>query len=524
MPAGPRPSTPPRPLGEVARTAGADVPRDADLRITGVTHTSLDVHPGDLYAALPGFVTHGAEYASQAAESGAVALLTDPTGADRCLATGLPVLVVDDPRAVLGHVAADIYDQPSRDLVVVGITGTNGKTTTSYLVDGGFRAAGHLTGLIGTVGTRIGDETIESSRTTPEAPDVHALLAVMRERGVTAVTMEVSSHALVLGRVDGVRFAVAGFTNLTEDHLDFHADMDDYFAAKASLFTARRTAAAVVCVDGEYGVRMAGSAAAQGLPVSTYSTLGPATWMVEGIVSVPGGSVLRALGPDGADVPLEVRLPGEFNVSNALGALALLSAAGVNPLTAADGIAGCEGVPGRMERVPDPDADRGLYAYVDYAHTPDAVARALDAAREVATARSGRRAHVYVVLGAGGDRDPHKRFDMGRAAVEGADVVIVTDDNPRSEDPAIIRREVLRGARTITGRRRIEMPDRLRAMRIAVALAGRGDIVLVLGKGHEQGQEVAGTVMPFDDRVALAEALEPDEVVSLDLPADEDAS
>lgn len=522
MPAGPRPSTPPRPLGEVARTAGAVVPAYADVAVTGVTHNSRAVRPGDLYAALPGFVTHGAEYAVQAAGSGAVAVLTDPSGAERCAATGLPVLVVEDPRAVLGEVAADIYGHPSRDLVVVGITGTNGKTTTSYLVDGGFRAAGHVTGLIGTVGTRIGDESVATQRTTPEATEVHALLAVMRERGVTAVTMEVSSHALVLGRVDGVRFAVGGFTNLTEDHLDFHTDMDDYFAAKESLFTARRTSAAVVCVEGEYGVRMAGSAAAQGLAVTTYSTVGPATWMVEGVVPVPGGSVMRALGPDGVDVPLEVRLPGEFNVSNALGALALLVAAGVEPLTAADGIAACEGVPGRMERVPDPDLERGLYAYVDYAHTPDAVERALAAAREVATARSGRRSRVLVVLGAGGDRDPHKRFDMGRAAVEGADVVIVTDDNPRSEDPAVIRREVLRGARTVTGKRRVEVADRRRALRMAVALAGAGDVVLVLGKGHEQGQEVAGTVTPFDDRVALAEAMEPGLIVPADLPTDDE--
>ena len=480
------------------------------MLVAGVTHDSRAVVPGDLYAALPGFTTHGAEFVAAAAAAGAVALLTDPTGAERCAATGLPVLVVDDPRGVLGQVAADIYGNPSHDLVVVGITGTNGKTTTSYLVDAGFRSAGHTTGLIGTVGTRIGDETVATTRTTPEATDVHALLAVMRERGVTAVTMEVSSHALVLGRVDGVRFAVAGFTNLTEDHLDFHDGMEDYFAAKASLFTAARSAAAVVCVEGEYGVRMAGCAAAEGIPVTTYSTEGPATWMVEGVVPVPGGSVMRALGPDGADVPLEVRLPGEFNVSNALGALGLLVAAGVDPLTAADGIAACEGVPGRMERVADPDRSRGLFAYVDYAHTPDAVERALEAAREVAAARSGRRARVLVVLGAGGDRDPHKRFDMGRAAAEGADVVIVTDDNPRSEDPAAIRAEVLRGARSVAGEPPGEVPDRLSAIGLAVARAGRGDVVLVLGKGHEQGQEVAGTVTPFDDRTALAEALEHD--------------
>jgi len=510
VPEGPRPSTQPLPLAEIARIAGATrtgmAAADPDPAVTGVTHDSRDVRRGDLYAALPGFRTHGAEFVVQAVALGATAVLTDAAGVDRASATGVPVLVVEDPRSHLGAVAAAVYGDPSRELLVVGVTGTNGKTTTSYLVDAGFRAAGHVTGVIGTVGTRIGEDVVPTARTTPEAADVHALLAVMRERGVTAVTMEVSSHALRLGRVDGVRFDVTGFTNLTEDHLDFHRDLDDYFDAKAELFRSDRSRHAVVCVDDAWGVRMAERAVAAGLPTSTYAVHAEADWTAHGVVSVPGGSVLRGHGPHGVDVPVEVRLPGEFNVANALGALALLVAAGVDPLVAADGIASCEGVPGRMERVPDPDLGRGLLAFVDYAHTPDAVSRAIAAARE------GARGKVVVVLGAGGDRDPHKRPAMGEAAARGADVVVVTDDNPRSEDPAEIRSAVLDGAYAAGSAQVVEVGDRLRAIHVAVhAYCSAGDVLLVLGKGHEQGQEVEGVVTPFDDRLVLSGALQPDE-------------
>jgi UDP-N-acetylmuramoyl-L-alanyl-D-glutamate--2,6-diaminopimelate ligase len=472
------------------------------VAVTGVTHDSRAVVWGDLYAALPGFRTHGAEFVDQAAGLGAVAVLTDPTGRDRAEATGLPVLVAADPRAVLGAVASRVYGDPSRELLVVGITGTNGKTTTSYLVDAGLRAAGHLTGVIGTVGTRIGEDEVPTARTTPEATDVHALLAVMRERGVTAVSMEVSSHALRLGRVDGVAFDVAGFTNLSPDHLDFHDDMDDYVDAKAQLFTAARSRKAVVCLDSAWHTAILDRARAEGLAVSTYAVgAADADWRAERVVAVPGGSVFRGRGPGEVDVPVEVRLPGEFNVANALGALAMLVAAGIDPLVAADGIAACPGVPGRMERVPDPDPARGLLAFVDYAHTPDAVERA------VAAAAIGARGSVTVVLGAGGDRDPHKRAAMGEAAVRGASRVIVTDDNPRSEEPAAIRAAVMRGVRTQPRTPSLDIGDRREAIRTAVSLAGRGDVVLVLGKGHEQGQEVAGSVAPFDDRLVLAEAL-----------------
>ncbi len=523
MSAGPRPSTPPRPLSDLVRVAGATrsagPDHDPATPVTGVTHDSRAVVAGDIYAALPGFRTHGAEFVADAAALGAVAVLTDPAGEQRAALTGLPVLVVDDPRAVLGELASAVYGDPSHDLVVIGITGTNGKTTTSYLVDAGLRADGRTTGVIGTVGTRIGDEVVPSARTTPEAPDVHALLAVMRERGVTAVTMEVSSHALRLGRVDGVRFDVAAFTNLSPDHLDFHADMDDYFDAKAQLFTAARSERAVVCVDDEWGERIAECARAQGLPVTTYAVQRGADWTVRDVVAVPGGSVARASGTGGPDVGLEVHLPGAFNVTNALGALGILTAVGVDATTAAAGIAACPGVPGRMERIPDPNVERALFAYVDYAHTPDAVERALTAAREVATAEDGRRRRIVVVLGAGGDRDPHKRGAMGVAAARGADQVIVTDDNPRSEDPGAIRADIVHGARGAGAAQLADVGDRALAIRLAVDAAADGDVVLVLGKGHEQGQEVLGSVTPFDDRVVLAEALA---VAPADRTTDED--
>ncbi len=514
MSAGPRPTTPPRPLAEIAALAGGRIvsnssgtgaAEDPSTQVSGITHDSHAVRPGDLYAALPGFRTHGAEYVNPALEAGAAAVLTDLAGEERARATGLPVIVVDDPRKVLGAVASFVYGDPSRELTVVGITGTNGKTTTSYLVDSGFRADERVTGVIGTVGTRIGDDLVPTTRTTPEATDIHALLAVMLERGVTTVTMEVSSHALRLGRVDGVHFHVVAFTNLSPDHLDFHTDMDDYFDAKSALFTAERATRAVVCVDDIWGERLAALASTNGLSVTTYAiTRSDADWSVDGAVTVPGGTVMRGHGAvDGGfvDVPLEVRLPGSFNAANALGALAILERAGVDPDIAADGIAGCAGVPGRMERIADPDLARGLLALVDYAHTPDAVVRAIAAARE------GTHGQVIVVLGAGGDRDPHKRPDMGEAAARGADVVIVTDDNPRSEDPAAIRAAVVEGVLRVDGMQAGSDGDRRRAIGHAVALAAHGDVVLVLGKGHEQGQEVAGIVTPFDDRVVLAEAL-----------------
>jgi UDP-N-acetylmuramoyl-L-alanyl-D-glutamate--2,6-diaminopimelate ligase len=500
-----RPAPTPRSLtgpGGVLEDLGADPSAVAGLVVTGVTHDSAAVLPGDLFVALPGALTHGARFAAAAAARGAVAILTDAQGAALAAGCGLPLVVVEEPRDQMGKVAARTYGHPGDRLLLVGVTGTNGKTTVTYLLESALRAAGHLTGVIGTVGTRIDGAHVPTARTTPEATDVHALLALMVERGVTAVAMEVSSHALVLGRVDGLVFDVAVFTNLSHDHLDFHRDMADYYAAKATLFTARRARAGVVCLDDDWGRRLHQESE---VPVTSYAatpTAG-ADWSIVDVVPAANGSTLRVRGPEAADLTVSVRLPGDFNATNALGALACAVSIGVDPEVAAAGIGRCTSVPGRMQAVADPDADRAVLALVDYAHTPAAVSRA------IAAARWATRGRVLVVLGCGGDRDRAKRPEMGRAASELADLVIVTDDNPRSEDPAVIRAAVLQGASASSPSAAtvLEIGDRRQAIRRAVTEAGSGDVVLVLGKGHEQGQDVAGVVHPFDDGVELAAAL-----------------
>lgn len=465
------------------------------MSVTGVTHASTSVRPGDLYAALPGTRHHGAEFVAQAAAAGAVAVLTDPAGAPAAAAAGLPALVVPDPRAVLGEVAARVYGDPTAGLDVIGVTGTAGKTSTVYLIESGLRAAGRAPALLGTVQTRLGDLVIDSVRTTPEATDLHAMFAVARERGIDSVAMEVSSHALALHRVGGVRFAVGGYTNFGEDHLDFHTDRDDYFAAKARLFNGRCRAEVINADDAALTPLI-------GPHTVTFSADGDpaATWRAVDITGSGYGQRFTALGPDGVAVPAAVALPGRHNVANALLALAALVAVGVAPEVAAQGIADCPGVPGRLERVPGPD---GVIGVVDYAHKPDAIVAALTALRALA----GPHRRLLCVLGAGGDRDRGKRPSMGRAAARGADLVIVTDDNPRTEDPATIRAQVLAGAQAAGGAEVREVPGRRAAIHEAVRRAAPGDVVAVLGKGHERGQEIAGRIEPFDDRSELAAAL-----------------
>ena len=489
-----RPTPRPRPLDDLLERrphlrlhGGPTGP--TGVTVAGATLDSRAVQPGDLYAALPGGRAHGADFAAQAVALGATAVLTDPDGAARAGELGVPVVVADDPRAVLGDVARWVHHDPAADLLVLGVTGTNGKTTTAFLLEAGLQAAGHRTGLLGTVLTRIGAEQVPSVRTTPEAPDLQALLAVMRERGTTAVAMEVSSHALVLGRVDGVVFDVAGFTNLSQDHLDFHPTMADYEAAKASLFTPERSRHGVVNVDDDAGRRLVRTAT---VPLTTYGE--DADWSAREVDLRADGSAFRLLGrlPDGGavDVRASVRLPGAFNVDNAVGALAQLIAAGVSVEDAVRGVAACPGVPGRMERV-----DAPFLAVVDYAHTPDAVRLLLDAVRAVTPGR------VLVVLGCGGDRDRAKRPLMG-AATSAADVAILTSDNPRSEDPRKILAEMAAGAPDA-----VVEPDRRAAIAYAVGLARPGDAVVVAGKGHETGQEAGGVVLPFDDREVLRAAV-----------------
>jgi UDP-N-acetylmuramoyl-L-alanyl-D-glutamate--2,6-diaminopimelate ligase len=480
VPADLRPRRAPlRPLAELAvllgvRTAGRDAPgpltaAGATRGVGGITHDSRRVRPGDLYAALPGGTYHGARFCAQAATAGAAAVLTDPAGKELAIRSGLPVFVVGDPRARLGEVAAWIYGRPSARLTLIGVTGTSGKTTTTYLLESGLRAAGHLTGLVGGVQTRIGDVTADSALTTPEATDLQALLAAMVEQGVTAAAMEVSSHALALGRVAGTAYDVAVFTNLSQDHLDFHETIDAYFAAKAALFTPDYARAGVVNLDDSRGGA--------------------------------DGSAFRVIGPGGVEADASVALPGPFNVANALAAIVALVESGVGIAAAVRGVAACPGVPGRLERV---EAGQDFTVLVDYSHKPGAVRAVLDALRPVTPG------NLTIVLGCGGDRDRAKRPLMGAAAAGLADTAILTSDNPRSEDPLGILAEMLTGVLTVPAAGRAHVivePDRGAAIGLAIGRAAKGDVVLIAGKGHERGQYTGTSVTPFDDREVAADVL-----------------
>ena len=477
-------------LSDLARLADAPQPAAlSDETVTGVSLDSNQVRPGDLFAALPGAHAHGARFAGAAHQAGAVAVLSDADGAS-LVPAGVPVLLAPHPRDVLGSVASVVYGNPSRQVSVAGITGTSGKTTTTFLVRAGLIATGHPCGLVGTVGAFIGEERLPGGLTTPEAPDLQALFAVMAERDVHHAAMEVSSHALTLGRVVGTSFAVAAFTNLSQDHLEFHPSMRDYFEAKARLFDGR-AGRHVVMVDDEWGRELA---ARVGPSAVTVSVEGDATWTASDIATAADGrTTFTAHGPHGA-VPAGCAIPGRYNVANVLVALAVLDALNV-PLGAAAAAVAVAQVPGRMERI---EAGQDFLAIVDYAHKPAAVDGALQALRPLTAGR------LIVVLGCGGDRDRDKRPVMGRVAAQNADVLIVTDDNPRSENPAEIRRAVLDGALSVEGRADvIEIGDRGDAIAAAVAQAGAGDTVLVAGKGHETGQNVAGVIHPFDDRAVL---------------------
>lgn len=492
----PRPSgLAPVPLAELAGCLDEPPSTGAGVLVSGVTLRADHVRPGDLFAALPGTRAHGAQFVGDAAAAGAVALLTDPAGAGHpeVRDSGLPVLVHESPRAVLGPISAAVYSDPSAALAVIGVTGTSGKTTTTHMIEAGLAAAGHITGLIGTVETRIAGDRLASAFTTPEAPDLQALFAVMAQRGVTHVPMEVSSHALALGRVAGTRFAVGAFTNLSQDHLDFHPDMEDYFAAKALLFDGR-AGTEVVCVDSPWSPRLLHDGSV------TVSLTGDAQWTATEMRGDADGTQHFLLRSPIGEQWLSIPLPGTFNVANALVAAACLAAVDV-PLTAiADGLATVR-VSGRMQPV---SLGQDFTAVVDYSHKPEAVALALDAVRARAAGR------VIVVLGCGGDRDVLKRPLMGRAAARRSDLLIVTDDNPRSEDPAAIRAAMLAGALDVPESQRGEVRDigdRRAAIVAAVAAARAGDVVVIAGKGHETGQDIDGVIHPFSDADELADAI-----------------
>ncbi|MET1001184.1 MAG: UDP-N-acetylmuramoyl-L-alanyl-D-glutamate--2,6-diaminopimelate ligase [Acidimicrobiia bacterium] len=469
---------------------------DVDVDVRSVVHDSRDVAPGALFACIRGAVTDGHTYAAAAAGAGAVGLLVEEPMAVDVAQARVPWV-----RGALGPVAARFHDHPSAALRVLGVTGTNGKTTTTYLLDAIARAAGEVTGVIGTVATRVGGTERPPGRTTPEADDLQALLAEMRAAAVTTVALEVSSHALDQHRVDGTRFAAVGFTNLSQDHLDYHGTMDAYFAAKARLFTPAFTPAAAISIDDPRGRALVAPAAEAGLDVWTVSVHDEtAALHATAIELAPEHTRLTVeFRRDDARVALESSLVGAFNVANALTAAAIARAGGFSVEEIAAGLQAPLVVPGRFERV---DAGQDFTVLVDYAHTPDALERALVAARELVS-RNGRLAVVY---GCGGDRDRAKRPLMGAIAAAHADTAYLTSDNPRSEDPAAIAAAVLAGVPA--DRAPVVELDRRAAIRAAVAAARAGDVIVIAGKGHEPGQTAAGVTVPFDDRTVAREALE----------------
>ncbi len=486
-----------RPVAAPGLTLAHLVP-GADGVLTGVALDSRHVQPGDLYVGLPGARVHGAGFAAQAAASGARAVLTDAAGSALAADAGLPVVSVADPRAAMAGLAADIYGRPGEALDLFGVTGTNGKTSTVFLLEAALAALGRRVATIGTIGFRVVGQPLDTHRstiTTPESPDLQALLAVMRERGADTVAMEVSSHALALHRVDALTFDAAAFTMLGQDHLEFHHTLEEYFAAKARLFTHGHCRTAVVNTTDPWGRRLAALVRADRHATPLVTTLGEsADLRVLTAEPLPEGGTRVRLAHPGGEVTFTLSMLGDFNVANATTALGLVHAAGLDVDAAATGLADAQ-VPGRMQRV---DLGAGApHAVVDFAHTPQAVAAAL-----AALPRTGRR---IAVLGAGGDRDPSKRGPMGRAAAAASDIVVVTDDNPRSEEPAAIRAAVLAGARAAGAAEVVDGGDRRSAIAHALRVARPGDWVAVLGKGHETGQDIGGTISPFDDVAVLRE-------------------
>lgn len=500
-----------------------------DLQLSGIGISSQDLPEGALFAALPGTRVHGAIFA---AATQAAAILTDSRGVELLQEAGetRPILEVEDVRAILGHVSAEIYGNPSKDLVVIGVTGTSGKTTTCFLLEAGLKAAGATVGLIGTAGTRVDGKPIKTSLTTPEAPVLHSVFAQMRDAGATHIVMEVSSHAIALGRAQGVDFDIAGFTNLSQDHLDYHPTMEDYFETKARFFldpdsvlveaSGNNAATAlaphardhVICVDDEWGMKLC-DIVPSAATVTTTAQIPLAGTLAQTVQSRPTFGVSEITSNDAGvqsfnfevtatAVSHSVRLPipGRYNVANAALALGIASRLGVDLPAFIDGL-GRVAVPGRMESI---DEGQDFVAVVDYAHKPAAVAAVLSGLRSQTDKR------VAIVIGAGGDRDSSKRPLMGAEAARQADLVIITDDNPRSEDPATIRAAVREGAEAEavrSGAEVVEYADRRDAIHAAIYWAAPGDIVVVAGKGHETGQIVGAVTYPFDDRQEVRDAI-----------------
>lgn len=467
----------------LAGLEGAEVRGDQGVRISDLTYRSREAGPGSLFFCVPGTRVDGHRFAPEAVRAGAVALVVE-----RWCPLEVTQVRVPSVREAMGPISAAFFGRPADRLTLVGVTGTNGKTTVTYLLEAVFLAAGLAPGVIGTTGVRIGGQPQPIARTTPEAPDLHRVLAAMVDRGVAAVALEVSSHGLHQSRVGGVRFRSAVFTNLSQDHLDYHGTMEEYFRCKSLLFRPGVAERAVVNWDSPEGRRLI----REDLPTVTYGLGEGADIMATDVRTTAEGALFRV-----GSLRIRSRLRGLFNVYNCLAALAAARTVGIDDRHSVEGLAAVARVPGRLEPV---DAGQGFLVLVDYAHTPDSLESVLRAARPLA------RGRVIVVFGCGGDRDRGKRPLMGGVAARLADLTVVTSDNPRSEDPLAIIREIEPGARAGGGPYVLE-PDRRAAIRLALREAAAGDVVVIAGKGHETGQEFADRTIPFDDRVVAAEEL-----------------
>ncbi|MCU1636733.1 MAG: UDP-N-acetylmuramyl peptide synthase [Cryobacterium sp.] len=507
VPSALRPQHPvPRSLSGLVDEFDIDVRGEIDgIEVTGVSLSSRNVQPGDLYVGVPGRNSHGAAFADAAAAAGAVAVLTDVEGAKLAQARGLPVLVTPDARAALGAVAAWIYRTDENPATLFAVTGTNGKTSVVYILYAILTQLGVVSGLTSTAERRIGDVAVTSSLTTPEASELHALLARMREAEVRAVGIEVSAQALTRHRVDGLVFDIAGFTNQSHDHLDDYASMEEYFHAKLELFQPDRSRRGVVTVDSDWGRRIVDECR---IPVTTLTTHPDieAAWRMSVVDETALYTEFVLEGPDNRTLQTRVPLLGWYMAANAALAIVMLVESGYDLDAIAHSLDRDGGIrayiPGRAERI---SGERGPLVYIDYGHSPDAFLNTLGALRKFTDGR------IFMVFGADGDRDTTKRADMGAIAARGADVLVVTDFHPRFEDPAAIRATLLAAARdAVPDGEFYEVPDPRAAFRQALSLAEEGDVILYAGPGHEDYHEVAGVKVPYsaleDSRQALREA------------------
>ncbi len=460
-----------------------------DVVISGVSINAQKVVPGDLFIAFAGANTHGISYLEQAISNGAVAVLSD-----KKIETSIPSFIHPKPREIVGSISAWLYGNPFKSLKAIGITGTNGKTTTANLVKQIWQLNSIKSGLIGTLGVEIADDKLESARTTPEADDLQAIAAAMVEQGCKNLAMEVSSHAIDQGRIKGAKYEVVAFSNLTQDHLDYHLSMENYFQSKANLFASEYAKAAVINIDDSYGKKLLKQVK---IPVVTVSRKdSTADWYLAKAEIKNGLYQVEIKSKSGESLSENFALLGDYNLDNLLLAVAIVNSAGLSLDKIASTISKLQSVPGRLESV---NAGQKFTALVDYAHTPDAVERV------IATVKSVTNGKIIGVLGCGGDRDASKRSLMGYALFNGCDLAVFTSDNPRSESAEAILKQMTAGIDL--GKKGFVEIDRKNAIDLAVKNAQSGDVVLLMGKGHESGQEVNSVVTPFDDRIELAESI-----------------